>query len=176
MKLLLEIGPLFIFFVTYKYSGMIAATSAIIVASLIAVIVSYILDGSVSKPLLLSTIILFITGLITIFSGDSTFIKMKPTFVYSLFAGLLLVGNYWQKPLLKMAMEQALDMPDLAWMTLSTRFAGFFIIMAILNEIVWRNFAEAMWVNFKVFGALPLTMIFVFAQIPFMMRNSKSSS
>lgn len=112
MKLLLEIGPLFIFFVTYKYSGMIAATSAIIVASLIAVIVSYILDGSVSKPLLLSTIILFITGLITIFSGDSTFIKMKPTFVYSLFAGLLLVGNYWQKPLLKMAMEQALDMPD----------------------------------------------------------------
>lgn len=176
MKFLLEIGPLFIFFVTYKYSGMIAATAAIVVTSIISIIVGYMVDGKVSKPMLLSTGILLVTGAITIFSGDSTFIKVKPTLVYSLFAIILLVGNYLRKPLLKYAMEQALSMHDKAWYLLSFRFAAFFVLMAIANEIVWRNFMESTWVSFKVFGALPITLLFVLSQIPFMMRNNNSNS
>lgn len=174
MKLLLELGPLLVFFATYKYAGIMTATMALLTTSVASLVISYLIDGKFSTPLIISSVILMITGSITLMSGNTTFIKVKPTIVYLIFAVSLFVSNYFNKPLLKAALGQALKLKASAWRILSLRFAVYFIVMASLNEVIWRNLSEEIWVQFKVFGALPLTILFILSQMPFMIRNSEN--
>lgn len=173
LKLLLEFGPIAVFFATYKQSDIFIATMWMVSVTVIALIVSYMIDKKISMPLLISGGILLVSGSVTLLSGDSSYIKMKPTFVYLIFASILLFGILNKKPLVKTILSHAFRMDDKHWMVLSKRFAFYFFMMAIINEIVWRNFAEDTWVNFKVFGALPITALFVALHIPFLHKHAR---
>ncbi len=173
MKLLLEFGPIIVFFATYKQANIFVATLWMVVVTVVSLIISYTIDKRISMPLLISGGLLLASGSITLLSGDSSYIKMKPTLVYSVFAATLMFGVIRKKPLLKNILHGTFSMRNIYWIILSRRFAFYFIAMAIINEIVWRNFSENTWVNFKVFGAVPITAIFIMAQVPFLRRNAK---
>lgn len=174
VKFLCDVVPLAIFFIGYKYYGLIEATAALIVATMIAVPVLYFLERKIPVIPLVSAAILGLFGTITVLSGDSTFIKIKPTIINSLFATILLGGVYYKKGFLKSLMGSMIELPDHAWLTLSLRWGLFFLGLAVLNEVIWRNFSESFWVSFKVFGMMPLTLIFAALQVPFIMRHSNN--
>lgn len=175
MKQLLEFGPLLLFFGVYyladEETAFFSATAVLVVASVITLGISRIMFGKIPMMPLVSTGLIVVFGGLTIALQDKTFVKMKPTIVYFLFAGILTVGIFLKKPFIKYVIGQAIQMRDTGWMALTYRWIGFFVFMAILNELVWRNFSESLWVNFKVFGALPLTLLFGMCQIPLMQRH-----
>lgn len=175
MKQLLEFAPLLLFFAVYtladEETAFFTATAVLVVASIITLGISRVLFGKIPMMPLVSTALIVVFGGLTLFLQDKTFVKMKPTMVYLLFAGILGAGLYLKKPLLKYVIGQAIQMRDSGWTALTWRWIGFFVIMALLNETVWRNFSESLWVNFKVFGGIPLTLIFGMCQIPLMKRH-----
>ncbi len=175
IKFLCEYLPLIIFFVVYKFSKsakpLVDATIYLIIATAIALIIAYILTKKIPIVTLFSGIILSIFGSLTIFSGNELFIKMKPTLVNLVFAIILFFGYYTKRPILSHLFSSALKMPNQAWLILSFRWAFFFIFLALLNEIIWRNFSTNFWVQFKLFGMTPISIIFMFSQMPFIMRN-----
>ena len=163
-KLLIDIGPLAIFFVFYTKSGLQASILPFMIATVIAVIFSYILEKKIPiMPTVGATIVLIFGGL-TIYFDNEIFFKMKPTFIYLLFAVILYGGVIIKKPLLKFLLGAALKLQDEGWKILTQRWIGFFIALAILNEIIWRTQSTDIWVNFKVFGILPITFIFTITQ------------
>lgn len=171
IKVLLEMGPVIVFFATYKYSNIFAATLLMVVVTIICLLISYLIYRKISLPLLISAGLLLVSGIVTLLSGDTKYIKMKPTIVYLIFAIGLYVGSLKKKLMLKDVFGIAIKMLDKHWLNMSHRFAVFFLFLAILNEIVWRFFSEDTWVNFKVIGVLPMTMLFVATQIPFLIRH-----
>ncbi len=172
LKLFIEFGPLVVFFATYKYANIFLATLWMVTATAFCLLVSYLVDKKISMVLLISGFILLISGSITLLTGDSMYIKMKPTLVYTIFCILLWIGaRKNERPFISYALGSAFKMEDEHWITLSRRFAFYFFAMAIMNEIVWRNFSESAWVNFKVFGAIPITLAFAATQIPFLMKH-----
>jgi intracellular septation protein len=172
LKLLIELGPLLVFFATYKYANIFLATIWMITATAACLLVSYLVDKKISMVLLISGFILLISGSITLLTGDSMYIKMKPTLVYIIFCIILWIGaRKNQKPFISYVLGSAFKMEDAYWIVLSRRFAFYFFMMAVINEVVWRNFAESFWVNFKVFGAIPITLLFTVTQVPFLMRH-----
>ncbi len=173
LKLLVEFGPIVVFFASYKLSNIFQATVLMLIVTLVGLIVSYIIDGKISVPLLISSGVLIGTASITIFSGDSAFIKMKPTLVFAIFSIILFVGVARGQGLVKYVLGSAIEMSDQAWLSLSLRFAVYLLFSAILNEYIWRNYTESFWVNFKVFGFAPMTMVFVALQIPFLLKHQK---
>jgi len=120
---------------------------------------------------LASAAFIFVFGGITLFLQDETFIKMKPTLVYLLFAGILGVGLLRGRSFLKNLMGQMLPIDDAGWLVLTQRWTLFFVFLAVLNEVVWRTQSSDVWVNFKVFGFLPLTFVFMMAQMPLLRRH-----
>jgi intracellular septation protein len=172
-KLLLEFGPIIVFFATYKQADIFVATGWMVGVTLVSLLISYLIDKKISMPLLLSGSILVITGSITLMSGNPMYIKMKPTLLYVIFSLILSFGVMKQKPFVKAILGHAFQMEDKNWLVLGKRFAVYFFMMAVINEIVWRNFSEAFWVDFKVFGAIPITMLFVALQIPFLKEHAK---
>jgi intracellular septation protein len=171
LKLFVEFGPIIVFFATYKYSDIFAATLLMLIVTGLGLIVSYMIDKKISMPLLISGVVLLSTGGVTLISGDPMFIKMKPTIVYLIFSGILFFGVFRKIGFAKFVFAAAMKMRDEAWIVISTRFAFFFLFMAVLNELVWRNYSEQFWVNFKVFGFAPIVFIFILAQLPFIMKN-----
>jgi len=116
--------------------------------------------------------LLLISSSLTLFSGNSVFIKMKPTVLYIIFALIFFITNFKWQPATKVVFGKAISFKEEAkWRQLNVRFMLFFIGMAMVNEIIWRNFPEETWVNFKVFGTLPITLLFMFTQMPFIVRN-----
>lgn len=176
LKLLVEFGPIVVFFATYKYADIFKATLYMVIVTAISLVISYLIDRKLSLPLMISGIVLLISGSITLFSGDPSFIKMKPTIVYAIFGSILYIGYYLKKPMIKEVLGSAFNMTHSNWMILTRRFAWYFYSMALINEIIWRNFSENFWVNFKVFGAVPITLIFIFTQAPFLMQNKQDNS
>lgn len=174
IKFCTEMGPLGIFFVSYKLYGLIPATGALIVATLIALSITYYYERKVPILPLVSAVILSVMGAITIFSGNPLFLKIKPTIVNMLFATILLGGVYYRKGFIKYVMGQALPLTDEGWLKFSFRWGMLFLCLAVLNEIIWRNFSEAFWVQFKVFGMFPLTILFMLTQIPFLKKHHLS--
>ncbi len=172
LKFITEFGPLIAFFVGYKTGGILDATLYMLVASVIGISTTYILERKINKVNLVSAGLLLISASLTLFSGNSIFIKMKPTVLYCLFASAFLVTNFKWKPAIQFALGTAIKFKEEKnWRVLNIRFMWFFLLMAIVNEVVWRNFSEDTWVSFKVFGAMPITLIFVVTQLPFIMRN-----
>jgi len=165
-KLLIDIGPLAVFFIFYTRSGLQASILPFMVATVIAVLFSYILEKKIPiMPTVGAGIVLLFGGL-TIYFDNDIFFKMKPTIINVLFAVILYGGILINKPLLKYLLGAALKLEETGWKILTQRWIGFFIALAILNEIVWRTQSTDIWVNFKVFGILPITFIFTMTQFP----------
>ncbi len=165
-KLLIDIGPLAVFFIFYSRNGLQASILPFMIATIIAVLFSYILEKKIPiMPTVGATIVLLFGGL-TIYFDNEVFFKMKPTIINFLFAVILYGGILINKPLLKYLLGAALKLEETGWKILTQRWIGFFIALAILNEIVWRTQSTDMWVNFKVFGILPITFIFTMTQFP----------
>ena len=165
-KLLIDIGPLAVFFIFYTRSGLQASILPFMVATVIAVLFSYILEKKIPiMPTVGAGIVLLFGGL-TIYFDNDVFFKMKPTIINILFAIILYGGILINKPLLKYLLGAALKLEEAGWKILTQRWIGFFIALAVLNEIVWRTQSTDIWVNFKVFGILPITFIFTMTQFP----------
>jgi len=118
-------------------------------------------------------VIVFVFGGLTLYLHDETFIKLKPTIVYSMFAVLLAAGLILRKPLLELLFGPVFTLTEEGWRKLTLRWTAFFLAMAIVNEIVWRNFSTDAWVSFKAFGFLPLTFLFALAQMPLLQRHGE---
>ena len=169
IKFIADFGPLLIFFTIY-FNGENDLKTAIppfVIATLIALVVIYFLEKKISMVPLTSGILITLFGGLTIYFDNKVFFYMKPTIINLLFAGILFFGKYvTKKPLLKIFFQNALNLEDEGWKKLSYRWILFFIFIAILNEIVWRTQSETFWVNFKVWGLLPITFLFTASQFP----------
>jgi intracellular septation protein len=168
---LLDFGPLLLFFIAYRLFGLYVATGTIMVTAVAAVLLGYVLDRKLHPLPVVTAIIVVIFGGLTLYLNDKTFIKLKPTMIYSLFAVALLGGQWFKRPFVKYILGAALLLDEKSWRSLTFRFAGFFIAMAVLNELIWRNFSDETWVNFHVFGAVTLTVLFCASQLPFLMKH-----
>ena len=170
LKLVLDIGPLVLFFAVNAKIGIYAATGVFMAAVLIALAVSYALTRHIAIMPLVTAIIVLIFGGLTLVLHNDTFIKLKPTIIYALFAGALLGGLAFGEPLLGIVFDSVFDLTEEGWRKLTWRWALFFLALAVLNEIVWRNFSTDVWVSFKLFGVVPLTFLFGAAQLPLLTK------
>lgn len=164
-KLLVELGPLLVFFLVNWKAGIFWGTGAFMVATMVSLSASRVLFGEVAVMPLVTGVFVLIFGGLTIWLQDELFIKMKPTIVNSLFAACLLVGLFAKQILLKYVFGEVFRLTERGWLLLTWRWVGFFFFLAVLNELIWRNFSTDFWVNFKVFGIMPLTMVFGIAQL-----------
>lgn len=172
LKFLSEFGPLVAFLMGYIYGdGMRDAALYMLLSSVAGIAVCYIVERKVYTFSLISFGILFISAIATLSSGNSMFIKIKPTILYMIFSGIFLFTSIKNRPLIKSLLNNTFHLKEQSWNVLSYRFAIFFFCMALVNELVWRNFDELFWVQFKVFGALPITVLFFLLQIPFLLKN-----
>jgi intracellular septation protein len=172
LKLALDIGPLVLFFAANARFGIFTATAAFMVAVVVAIIVSYALTRHIAVMPVVTAIVVLIFGSLTLVLHDDTFIKLKPTIIYLLFGGALLGGLLFNKPLLGMVLDSVFNLTDEGWRKLTWRWVWFFFALAALNEIVWRTQSTDFWVNFKLFGVVPLTFIFGALQYPLLMKYS----
>lgn len=171
LKFLVDFGPLVLFFIVFKTSGLMPATAALIGATLALLALNYAITRHIALMPLVTAIVVAIFGGLTLWLDDERFVKLKPTIVQALFALILFGGLLLKKPALKYVLSDALKMTDDGWRQLTWRFALFFAAMAVLNEIVWRSVSTELWVDFKVFGILGLTMLFSICQMPLMKRH-----
>ena len=187
LKLVLELGPLMVFFFANARAEWLArtfpalgdlggplfiATGLFMIATAIALTASWIMVRSLPIMPLISGAVVFVFGALTLWLQDETFIKMKPTIVNGLFAAVLLGGLFFGKALLGYVFDQAFKLDAEGWRKLTLRWGLFFVFLAVANEIVWRSFSTDFWVAFKVWGIMPITLIFTFSQMPLIMRHS----
>ena len=169
IKFATDFGPLLIFFIIY-FNGkndLKLAIQPFIIATLIALAVVYFLEKRIPMMPLLSGVIITLFGGLTLYFDNKIFFYMKPTIINLLFAVVLFFGKYFtQKPLLKIFFQNAFNLKDEGCKKLNYRWIVFFLFVAILNEIIWRTQTEAFWVNFKVWGLLPISFLFAASQVP----------
>jgi intracellular septation protein len=177
-KLLIDLGPLIVFFLVNflapvpAVAKIFVATGAFMIAMVIAMIFSAIRYRQISPLLWFSGVMVVVLGGLTIWLHDETFIKMKPTIYYVLVAGLLTFGLLTDRPLLQRVLGSTYPGLDATgWTKLTRNWAFFFAFMAILNEAVWRNSSTSFWIGFKIWGALPLTFLFAAANIPMLLKH-----
>jgi intracellular septation protein len=160
LKLALDFGPLILFFFANSRYGIFVATATFIVAVLAALAVSYVLTRQLPIMPVITAIIVVVFGGLTLILHNDVFIKIKPTILYALFGAVLLGGLFFGKSLLGVVFDSLFQLTEEGWRKLTLRWALFFFALAALNEIVWRNTSTDVWVDFKVFGVLPLTFLF----------------
>jgi len=171
IRLALDFGPLAVFFAAFKFFGIFAATAVFMVAALAAVAVEYWRERRVAPMPLLTAGLVLVLGGLTLYSGNPVFIKMKPTVLYAFFGVLLMCGLAFNRFFIKYVLAQVLELSDAGWRTLTWRWGVFFFALAGLNELVWRHFSTPIWVDFKVFGVIPLFFLFAIAQTPLIMKH-----
>jgi intracellular septation protein len=170
VKLALDLGPLVLFFVANSRFGIFAATAVFMAAVLAALLVSYAMTRRLPIMPVVTAIVVVVFGGLTLILHDATFIKVKPTIIYGLFGAVLMGGLVFNRPLLGMLFDSLFHLTDEGWRKLTLRWAIFFFALAVLNEIVWRNGSTDAWVTFKVFGVVPLTLVFGALQVPLLKR------
>jgi intracellular septation protein len=196
LKLALDLGPLLLFFfangkpalfepfvaplipaavATGERAGIFVATAVFMVAILATLVISFALTRRLPVMAIVSAVIVLVFGGATLIFQNDTFIKMKPTIIYLLFAGTLYGGMVMQKPLLATVFDQMFHLTEEGWRKLTIRWALFFLALAVLNEIVWRTQSTDTWVAFKVFGVMPLTFLFAALQYPLLKRYDAGS-
>jgi intracellular septation protein len=174
IKFLTEFVPIVAFFIGYQIDGILGATIYTLIASLVGLVLSYAIEKQINTIALVSAGLLSVSAWLTISTGNADFIKMKPTALYILFCIILFVTIFKGTPALKYILGGTITLKDdQNWKILNIRFMIFFLLMAVLNELVWRSFTENAWVNFKVFIAIPVTFIFSLLQIPYIIKNKK---
>ncbi len=187
LKFVLELGPLVVFFfansrgewlastfpVLTEFGGPIfIATGLFMIATILALTVSWILTRTLPMMPLISGIVVLVFGALTLYLQNDTFIKMKPTIVNALFGVILLGGLMFGHSLLGYVFNSAFKLNEEGWRKLTFRWGFFFLFLAVLNEVVWRGFSTDTWVAFKVWGTMPITILFTMAQMPLIMRHS----
>jgi intracellular septation protein len=171
LRLGLDLGPLFVFFAAYSLSDIFFATGALMAAATVSVAANFAIERKVAPMPLITLVLVLIFGGLTLWLDNENFIKVKPTILYAIFATVLLAGLATGRLFLKSLLAQSLRMPEEAWRTLTWRWAAFFLSLAAINEIVWRNFTDDTWVAFKVWGVITLTFLFVASQTPYISRH-----
>ena len=171
VKLLLELGPLALFFAAFSRFDIYVATGVLMASVLVTLVVSYVVLRRIPIMPLVTAVIVLIFGSLTLFFHDETLIKIKPTALYLLFAAALFAGLALKKPILKVLFDGALQIDEEGWRLLTWRWAFFFVALAALNEIVWRTQTTDLWVKFKTFGFMPLTIVFALAQARLIMKH-----
>jgi intracellular septation protein len=170
LKLTLDIGPLVLFFLANSRFGIFAATGAFMVAVVAALLVSYAMTRQWPIMPVVTAIVVVVFGGLTLALHDETFIKLKPTIIYLLFGGILLGGYILEKPFLAILFDSMFHLTPEGWRKLALRWALFFLALAVLNEAIWRTQSTDFWVNFKLFGFVPITFVFAALQYPLLMR------
>jgi intracellular septation protein len=194
LKLLLELGPLGIFFVgnfwpaafapimrlivspdilASERVGIFTATAMFMPATVIALVVHYWLVKKLPIMPLVSGVVVLVFGSLTLLLHNDVFIKLKPTIVNSLFGAVLLGGLAFGRPLLSVVLDSVFELTQEGWRKLTFRWGVFFFCLAALNEVIWRTQTTDFWVSFKAWGIMPITLVFALAQTPLMMRYAK---
>ncbi len=171
LRLAVDLGPLLVFFGVYFVSNLFVATGVYMVVATAALAYVYFREGRIAPMPLVTTVIVVVFGGLAIGLNNKHFVFMKPTIVNLVFAAILMGGLATGRPLMKFLFQEAFTLTPEGWRWLTVRWIGFFLFLAVLNEIVWRNFSESFWVAFKVFGVLPLSILFTLAQIPFLLKH-----
>jgi intracellular septation protein len=195
LKFALDLGPLLLFFfanarpalfepwiaplipaavATGDRAGIFVATAVFMIAIVVALVISYALTRRLPIMAVVSAVVVLVFGGATLVLQNETFIKLKPTIIYLLFAGTLFGGLIFRKPLLAMVFDQMFNLTAEGWRRLTVRWGLFFLVLAVLNEIVWRTQTTDTWVAFKVFGVMPLTFVFAALQYPLLMKYDAS--
>jgi intracellular septation protein len=169
-KLVTELGPLIVFFVANAKFNLFVATGAFMVAIVAAMIASYVVVRHVPIMAIVTAVIVLVFGTLTLVLHDETFIKVKPTIIYGLFAAILGGGLLFGRSFIAILFNQMFNLTPKGWRILTMRWALFFLGMAVLNEIIWRTQSTDFWVAFKAFGAVPITMVFAITQMPVIKR------
>jgi intracellular septation protein len=169
-KLATELGPLIVFFVANAKFNLFVATGAFMVAIVAAMIASYVVVRHVPMMAIVTAVIVLVFGTLTLVLHDETFIKVKPTIIYGLFAAILGGGLLFGRSFIAILFNQMFNLTPKGWRILTMRWALFFLAMAVLNEVIWRTQSTDFWVAFKAFGAVPLTMVFAISQMPVIKR------
>jgi intracellular septation protein len=176
LKLALDIGPLVLFFAANSRYGIFVATAAFMVAVLVALAASWMMTRHLAMMPLVTAVIVLVFGGLTLVLHDDLFIKLKPTIIYVLFGGTLAVGLAFGKTFMGVLFDSVFELTEEGWRKLTVRWVLFFFALAILNEVVWRNFSTDIWVSFKLFGVVPLTLLFGALQYPLLMKYGREDS
>ena len=189
VKSALELGPVGFFFVAYlwlkddvfqyrgiDYEGFVIVTALFVPLMILSTLVLWKLTGTLSKMQIFTVVLVTVFGSLSVWQNDKSFLQMKPTILYLLFAGILGVGLLRRRSYMQFIMGEIMPLTDRGWMILTQRMAGFFLILAVANELVWRNMSEQSWVYFKTFG-LPLAIVafFIFQGGLFQQHSSKDT-
>ena len=170
LKFALDLGPLAVFFVANSRADIFVATGAFMVAITVSLAVTYAIERRLPILPVVTAVMVLAFGSLTLILNDETFIKLKPTIANVLIAAALFVGLAMGRPFLKVVLGTVFELNNEGWRKLTWRWAWFFLFLAVLNEIVWRNTSTDVWVNFKVFGIMPLTILFSLSQLPMLQR------
>ncbi|MQP65114.1 septation protein A [Niveispirillum sp. SYP-B3756] len=176
LRLLLEAGPLGLFFLFNAKAGLMVGTGVFMAAITVALIVNWLLERRLPVMPLVGCVFVLVFGGLTLWLDNDLFIKIKPTVVNLLLSVTLFVGLFLKRNLLKVVLGAALELKEEGWRILTVRWAWFFLFLAVANEIVWRSFDTDTWVNFKVFGIMPISILFSMLQVPVIMKHQKQDS
>ncbi len=176
VKFISDFGPLLIFFIFYYKNdkNIIIAIPPLVIATLIAVFAIYWIERRIPYVPLIGAILISLFGGLTFFFKNPVFLYLKPTIINALFAIILLVGKFFfNRNLLKIFFKSSLQLEEIGWDKLLFRWVFFFLFLALINELIWRTQTEEIWVNFKVWGILPITFIFTLFQVPLIQKYKK---
>jgi intracellular septation protein len=184
VKLVLEVGPIGVFFLAYRLAPVpegladserqlqqiLFATAAFVPTILASLAASYVLTRKLPRMAVITAVVVTIFGGLTLILRDDTFVKMKPTILYALFAGILAFGLLRGQSYLKYLMDELIPMQTEGWMKFTQRFVAFYLFLAVLNEVVWRGYGTDTWVNFRTFVLPAANFLFIMAQVPLFQR------
>lgn len=172
LKFLLELGPLVVFFIVNARAGIFWGTGCFVAATVVSLVASRMMFGRIPIMPLVSGVFVVVFGGLTLYLQDELFIKLKPTIVNGIFASILFGGLYFGHSLLRYLFGEVFQLTDEGWRKLTFRWACFFVFLACLNEAAWRLLSTDAWISFKLFGIMPITMLFAISQVGLLKRYS----
>ena len=186
LKLVLEVGPIAVFFLAYRWAPVpeglgdterqleqiLFSTKVFVPTILLSLLASWLLTRKLPKMAVITAVVVTVFGGLTLILRDDTFVKMKPTILYGIFAGILGFGLLRGQSYLKYLMDELIPMRDEGWMKFTGRFVAFYLLLAVLNEVVWRAYGTDTWVNFRTFVLPAANFLFIMAQVPLFQRYS----